>query len=61
VARWEILAGRDPGSLEQVATVPWNGLDTRARVPESARWVAAAAENAAGDIVATSVPVRVAG
>jgi hypothetical protein len=60
VARWEILAGSDPGSLRQVATVPWNGLDTRARVPESAQWVATAAENAAGNIVATSVPARVA-
>jgi hypothetical protein len=61
VARWGILAGRDPDSLKPVATVPWNGLDTRTRVPTTARWVAAAAEDSAGNAVGTSAPVQVAG
>ena len=61
VARWGILAGRGPDSLKPIATVPWNGLDTRTRVPTSASWVAAAAEDSAGNTVATSAPVRVAG
>jgi hypothetical protein len=61
VARWEILAGSAPDSLDQVETVPWNGLDTRTRVRTSANWVQVAAEDAGGNLVATSAPARVAG
>ncbi len=61
VARWRILAGRDPGALRPVDSVAWNGLDTTASVPTHASWVAVAAEDATGQTVATSAPVRVSG
>ena len=61
VARWRILAGRDPGALRPVDSVAWNGLDTTASVPTHASWVAVAAEDATGQTVATSAPVRVTG
>jgi Arylsulfotransferase (ASST) len=61
VARWSILAGSAPTSLQGVASVPWNGLDTRMRIPTRAAWVEVAAQDAAGDTVGTSAPVRVVG
>jgi hypothetical protein len=61
VARWRILAGARPGSLEPVGSIAWNGLDTTARVRTDARWVQVAAENEAGATLATSAPARVAG
>jgi hypothetical protein len=61
VARWRILAGPEPGALKPVASVPWNGLDTRTRIPRHAAWVAALAEDTAGHTVARSAPVQVAG
>jgi Arylsulfotransferase (ASST) len=61
VARWRILAGSRPGSLEPLGSIAWNGLDTTARVRTDARWVQVAAENEAGATLATSAPARVAG
>jgi hypothetical protein len=61
VARWGILAGPNASSLKEVASVPWNGLDTTARLRTQARWVAVAAEDAARHTFARSAPVRVAG
>jgi hypothetical protein len=61
VARWGILAGPNASSLKEVASVPWNGLDTTARLRTQARWVAVAAEDAARHTFAKSAPVRVAG
>jgi hypothetical protein len=61
VARWTILAGPDPGSLEPFDSVPWNGLDTTTQLARHARWVEVAAEGASGQTLATSAPVRVTG
>jgi hypothetical protein len=61
VARWRILAGAGPGTLQPVGSIAWNGLDTTARVRTDARWVQVAAENEDGATLATSAPVRVAG
>jgi hypothetical protein len=60
VARWRVLAGPDPGALEPAGSVAWDGLDTKALVSTSAKWVAVAAEDAAGHTVGSSAPVRVA-
>ena len=59
VARWRILAGARPGSLEPVGSIAWNGLDTTARVRTDAKWVQVAAENEAGVTVGSSTPARV--
>jgi hypothetical protein len=59
VARWRVLAGPDPGALEPVGSVDWNGLDTSARVRTRAQWVAVAAKDAGGQILGSSTPVRV--
>ena len=59
VARWDVLAGSAPSSLRQVASVPWNGLDTVARVRSRAAWVAVVAEDGAGHPIGSSVPARV--
>jgi hypothetical protein len=61
VARWTILAGPDPGSLEPVDSVAWNGLDTTTQLARHTRWVEVAAEGASGQTLATSAPVRVTG
>jgi hypothetical protein len=61
VARWQILAGPDPGALKPVASVAWNGLDTTVPVRTRASWVAIAAEDAGGHTVGSSAPVHVAG
>jgi hypothetical protein len=61
VARWRILAGSGPSALHPVASVAWNGLDTKAHLQRRAGWVEVAGENAAGQTVATSAPVRAAG
>jgi hypothetical protein len=60
VSRWRILAGASPTSLDPVGSIQWNGLDTTARVRTDAKWVAVAAEDAAGNTVGTSAPARVA-
>jgi Arylsulfotransferase (ASST) len=59
VARWRILAGPAPGSLEPIGSIGWNGLDTTARVRTDAKWVQVAAENEAGVTVGSSAPARV--
>jgi hypothetical protein len=59
VTRWRILDGPGPGALQPVGSVAWNGLDTTAHVPTHPRWMAVAAEDAAGHVIATSAPVRV--
>ena len=59
VARWRILAGPDPGALEPVGSVAWNGLETSALAATHANWVAVAAEDRSGHTLAASAPVRV--
>ena len=59
VARWRILAGPDPGALEPVGSVAWNGLETSALAATHANWVAVAAEDRSGHTLGASAPVRV--
>jgi len=54
VARWRILAGVDAGSLADVATVPWNGLDTTATIATTAPEVAVEALDSQGHVIRES-------
>jgi hypothetical protein len=57
VARWQILAGPNPGSLTPVAAAPDRRFETRVDVTSAASLFAARALSASGRILSTSVPV----
>jgi hypothetical protein len=48
VARWLVLGGSSPESLEPVATAAWNGLATAIPLAMQPQYVQVVAENAAG-------------
>jgi hypothetical protein len=54
IARWEVLAGTSPGALKQVASAPWNGLETAIPVRTSEPVVAVRAISASGATLGTS-------
>jgi hypothetical protein len=58
VARWELLAGADSGSLRPAGSTPKRGFETPLRVREDAGWLAARAIDARGAVLGTSEPVR---
>jgi hypothetical protein len=55
VARWRFEAGPSPGALEPLRSIARSGFETVARLPGSARYVAAQALNAAGRVLASSL------
>lgn len=59
VARWRILAGATAKKLATVATVSWNGLDTRATIRRTPKLVRVAALDSTGTVLAESATVRV--
>jgi hypothetical protein len=58
VVRWEVLAGRLPGALRPVRTVPRRGFETAVTVDGAVRHVAVAALDGRGRRLATSETVR---
>jgi len=60
VASWEVLAGGGAASLTAVETAPATGFETTLHVA-AAGYVAVAARNAAGRVLATSAPISVGG
>lgn len=57
VASWQVLAGSDPAHLKQIASAPWNGLETAIPVQTSANMVAVRAVGRTGRALGTSAPV----
>ncbi len=57
VARWQVLAGADAGSLSPVKTAARSGFETRIDVTSGAAVFAVRALNARGRTLATSAPV----
>jgi hypothetical protein len=58
IARWELLAGADVGSLVPVGSRGSQGLETAVTVKSTAPLVAMRAYDAAGDVVVTTAPVK---
>jgi Arylsulfotransferase (ASST) len=58
IARWEVLAGGDPGALAPVRTVARHGFETAISIPARPRWTAVRALAADGSTLGTSAPVR---
>ena len=61
VATWRVLAGSEPGRLEPVGSVPWEGFETAMAIRTEEPYVAVRAENDSGRILGTSRAVRPAG
>jgi len=59
VARWQILAGRDPRALRGVTEVARAGFETAASVPAGAGYVAARALDGSSRELGVSIPIRV--
>jgi hypothetical protein len=57
VASWQILGGASSASLAQVATTPWNGLDTVVSVPGPLNTIQVVALDATGTAIGTSAAV----
>jgi hypothetical protein len=57
VARWRVLAGREPGRLQPLTMAAKDGFETSIRVPSSARYVAVQALDRAGGVLGSSRPV----
>jgi arylsulfotransferase ASST len=57
VARWELLAGPDAGSLRPAGSTAKRGFETPLRVREDADWLAARAIDGGGAVLGTSEPV----
>ena len=55
---WQLLGGRDPGSLKPLALAPWAGFETGIRLPAAQSYVAVRALDASRRVLATSVPVK---
>jgi hypothetical protein len=58
VARWELLAGADANSLAPIGSKPSEGFETAITVKSTAPLVATRAYDAAGNVMATSAPVK---
>jgi hypothetical protein len=58
VARWELLAGADAGTLAPIGTATRDGFETAVTAKSSAALVALRAYDAAGKVLGTSAPVK---
>jgi hypothetical protein len=58
VARWELLAGRDAGSLAAVGSARSAGFETAVTARSTAPMVAMRAYDAAGNVLGTSDPIK---
>ncbi len=61
VASWRVLAGRQPGSLAALATIPLSGFESSTTLPRKYAYVAVQARDAAGRVLGTSRTARVIG
>lgn len=59
VARWQLQAGPRPDRLSTVVTVPRNGFETGIAVPTTRAYAAAAAVDASGRHLGTTLPLAV--
>ncbi len=59
VASWRVLAGAAPGSLSTQVTMPDSGFESSVTFPNTEPYVAVQALGAAGQLLGTSVPVKV--
>lgn len=58
VASWQFRTGSGPSSLSASATVPRAGFETSLAVPSGAAYASAVALDAAGNVLGSSVPLR---
>ncbi|MDQ3182818.1 MAG: arylsulfotransferase family protein [Actinomycetota bacterium] len=58
VDSWEVLAGRRPGQLESLGSVPRDGFETAMLVQTSDAYVAVRAKHHRGEILGTTAPVK---
>ncbi len=58
VARWELLAGTAPNALTPIGSKPSEGFETAITAQSNATLAAMRAYDAAGNVLATSAPVR---
>jgi outer membrane protein assembly factor BamB len=54
IARWRVMTGPGESALQEAGGAPWNGLETRMRVPSSERFVRVDALDAAGAVLGSS-------
>jgi len=59
VRAWRILAGRAPGSLSALATIPATGFESSTTLPRRYAYAAVQALDSAGQVLGSSPPVRV--
>ena len=53
-----MLAGPDPGKLEPVGSVPWEGFETAAAIRTDETYVAVRAEDASGRVLRASKAIK---
>jgi hypothetical protein len=58
VESWEVLAGRHPGQLESLGSVPRVGFETAMLVQSSQSYFAVQAKEHSGRVLGTSPPVK---
>jgi hypothetical protein len=61
VASWRVLAGPAPDALQPAATAPRRGFETAIPVAAAGPYAAVQALDAAGQVLATSAPVKASG
>ncbi len=55
---WRVLAGADPGKLEPVGAVPWEGFETAIAIRTDQPYVAVRAEDDSGRVLGISEAVK---
>jgi hypothetical protein len=55
---WRVLAGPDPGELEPVGSVPWEGFETAIAIRTDEPYVAVRAEDGSGRVLGASEAIK---
>jgi hypothetical protein len=55
---WRVLAGPDPGKLEPVGSVPWEGFETAMEIRTDEAYVAVRAEDGSGRVLRASKAIK---
>jgi hypothetical protein len=55
---WRVLAGAEPGKLEPIGSVPWEGFETAMAIRTDEPYVAVRAEDDSGRVLGTSEAVK---